>query len=304
MAKHFWLKLNEHFFDSDSVAILESQPNGEKYVMLWLKLLLKCLSGKEADRIGMLRVNDKIPYTPEILSKVIRMDIDTIRVGLDLFKTIGLIEVKDDGTIFIEAVHELIGRESESAERVKLFREKKKQELEAEKNKSVTVTKCNNNIEKRREELEKRREELELEKELDNVAMQPQVFDFDVTTDTYPVGIPKSLDTKVNKPETLYQLLWQSFLSQNDDKFSDYGKEGTCNKKLIEKITNTRPDDIPLEIYARMCLEAFRYMIDYSQDKYFKSMPFLPSRLVSCFDQVRVKVVKEIDTEKFYRGEK
>lgn len=124
MAKKYWLKLSEHFFNEDEVIFLESQQNGEKYIMMWVKLLLKCLRA-DSEQCGFMRFNDKIPYTDELLSKILRMDIDTVRVGMKYFQKLGMLEILDDGTLYVESVQKLIGKESDSAERVRKHRERK-----------------------------------------------------------------------------------------------------------------------------------------------------------------------------------
>jgi predicted phage replisome organizer len=141
MNKKFWLKLSAHFFDDDEMIYLESQENGYKYITLWQKILLKCLKEDNTSECGFLRFNEKIPYTAELLSKVIRMDIDTVRVGIEIFKKLGMIEILENGTYYIESVQKLIGKESESAERVRKHREKKA--LQCNGMKQI----CNDNIE-------------------------------------------------------------------------------------------------------------------------------------------------------------
>jgi predicted phage replisome organizer len=127
--KFYWLKIGEHFFESDQILYLESIENGEKYINFWLKLLLKCLKDKDDGEYGSLRFSDKMPYDDKLLSKILRTDIDTIRVGMKYFQELGMIEILDDKTIYIESVNKMVGKESESADRVRKFRERKRQAL-------------------------------------------------------------------------------------------------------------------------------------------------------------------------------
>lgn len=123
--RRFWLKLKRHYFDSENMLYLETVENGEKYTLIWVKLLLMCLKDNE-ENAGFLRFNDKIPYNDKLLSRVLRMDIDTIRIAMMHFKEVGMIEILDDGTLYIEEVQNMIGSESSSAERVRKHREKKR----------------------------------------------------------------------------------------------------------------------------------------------------------------------------------
>jgi predicted phage replisome organizer len=164
MNKRYWLKLNEHFFDDDKIVWLESQRNGEKYVLVWVKILLKCLKNRDEDNIGFLRFTDKLPYTDELLSKAISVDIDTLRVAMKYFDDLGMVERLDDGTLYVEAVQSMIGRETSAAERMRKMRENRKLlQITQVKRNNVTDVTCN---ELHNKELEKEEEEEE-EKEKD-----------------------------------------------------------------------------------------------------------------------------------------
>ena len=44
--RYYWLKLQENFFDDDTIDFIESQESGEKYVLFYLKLCLKALKNE------------------------------------------------------------------------------------------------------------------------------------------------------------------------------------------------------------------------------------------------------------------
>ncbi len=126
MAKRYWLKTNAHFFRDSHIVYLKSQKNGFEYIYLWQSLLLKCLEVDDESDCGFLRLNEKIPYSPELLSEIFGMNIDVVRAGVDLFVNLGMMSILENGTIYVESVQKMIGRESESAERVRQHRERKK----------------------------------------------------------------------------------------------------------------------------------------------------------------------------------
>ena len=97
--KYYYLKLKEDFFDSPEIKILESMPNGYKYSNLLLKLHLKALKFD-----GALKFNKYTPYNVEMISTAIGMDIDTVRVAFDLFKKLKLVEILNDGTIYMPKI--------------------------------------------------------------------------------------------------------------------------------------------------------------------------------------------------------
>ena len=169
--KFFWLKLQTTFFETDDIKLLLSQKNGADYVIFWQKLLLKSISTAEP---GVLRYKEKIPYTPEILSVVTDTNIDIVKTAMDKFAKLGLIQIKEDGEIWIEEATKLIGSESDSAERVRRFRERKKQKAlhsnagVTDSNKSVTQSKSKSKSKSKSIELEKEEEDNVCSNSLDN----------------------------------------------------------------------------------------------------------------------------------------
>ena len=85
--KYYWLKLKDDFFDKDEVKIIEGQPNGKDYIIFYMKLLLKSVKTE-----GELFFKETIPYSPQMLSTITNTNIDTVRVAVDLFISLGLME--------------------------------------------------------------------------------------------------------------------------------------------------------------------------------------------------------------------
>jgi hypothetical protein len=73
-----------------------------------------------------------------------------------------------------------------------------------------------------------------------------------------------------------YHAIEKSFLSKNDDTFTDYGKEGKAIKNLIKKARARAPDSP--EAFAAQMIEAF-WKLKNSGDKFYSSQPFIPSAL-------------------------
>ncbi|WP_423253379.1 phage replisome organizer N-terminal domain-containing protein [Melissococcus plutonius] len=120
--RYYWLKLKENFFEEDTIAWLEEQPNGKEHCLIYLKLCLKSLKtdGMLVRNVG----NMIIPYDAETLAKITNSTVDTIKVAMDLFKKIGLIQIFNDGEIYLNQLNELVGSETESAKQKRLQRAK------------------------------------------------------------------------------------------------------------------------------------------------------------------------------------
>lgn len=111
--RYYWLKLPEDFFDDDTTDFIESQENGEKYCLFYLKLCLKALKydGKLIRYVG----NMLIPYDEIGLAKLTKTDVDTVRSALAIFSKIGLVERLDTGEIFLSQLNEMVGTETQKA---------------------------------------------------------------------------------------------------------------------------------------------------------------------------------------------
>ena len=137
--RYYWLKISEHFFDDDNIKWLESQENGIEYVYFWIKLLLKCLKNKDSGEYGMLRFTERIPYDDNTLSKFTNTPIDTVRIAMKLFQELGMLEILENKTIYIEAVNKMIGKETDAADRMRKMRNKVEYKLLRDDRNNVTA---------------------------------------------------------------------------------------------------------------------------------------------------------------------
>lgn len=115
--KYYYLKLKENFFESEEVRIMEAMPNGMYYSNLLLKLYLKSLK-----REGELRFNDFIPYSTEMIATITNINIDIVRSGIQVLQQMKLIEILDDGSIYMMNIQNFIGQSSTEADRVRAYR--------------------------------------------------------------------------------------------------------------------------------------------------------------------------------------
>ena len=109
--KFYWLQLKEDFFEDDAIEWLEEQkPNGRDYAYFYLKLCLKSLksNGVLVRKVGKIL----IPYDNQKLAELTKMDFDTVTVAMELLKKIGLIQILENGEIYINQLENLIGSKS------------------------------------------------------------------------------------------------------------------------------------------------------------------------------------------------
>lgn len=115
--KYYYLKLKDNFFDSDELIILESMPDGYVYSNILLKLYLRSLRNE-----GKLMFNDRIPFNATMLSQLTRHSVGDIEKAIQIFNDLGLIEIMDNGAIYMMDIQNFIGESSTEADRVRAYR--------------------------------------------------------------------------------------------------------------------------------------------------------------------------------------
>jgi predicted phage replisome organizer len=115
--KYYYLKLKDNFYDDDRIKIIEGMTNGVYYSNLLLKLYLKSLKTN-----GQLRFTKAIPYDENIISTITNINIDIVRVGINVLLEMQFIEKLDNGTIFMTEIQNFIGKSSTEADRVREYR--------------------------------------------------------------------------------------------------------------------------------------------------------------------------------------
>lgn len=126
--KYFWLRLKRDFFKRHDIRIIESMPNGKDYLLFYLKLLCESV-----DHEGTLRFNNEIPYNEEMLSIITNTNVDIVRSAIKIFTELGMMDILDDGTFFMNEVEKMMGSSSQDEHtrestrlRVQAYRERQK----------------------------------------------------------------------------------------------------------------------------------------------------------------------------------
>lgn len=192
--KYYWIKLKEDFFDDDAINWLEEQPKGKEYALFYLKLCLKSIKteGVLIRTVGTMLV----PYDMKKLSDITRTDFDTVIVAMELLKNIGLVEVLENGEIYLPRLQNMVGSETDKAEIMRKLRGKEQNETKGIGNNVTEVlpncysSLIGNNV---TESLPNRYTEKEIEKEKDteidkNIIVEPSANIYQNIPEKYPVG--------------------------------------------------------------------------------------------------------------------
>lgn len=93
MAEVKWIKMATNIWDNRKIVQIESLPDGDTIIVIWLKLL--CLAGTTNDS-GMVYFTKEIPYTEQMLSTLFNRPLATIQFALKVFQEFKMISIIDD----------------------------------------------------------------------------------------------------------------------------------------------------------------------------------------------------------------
>lgn len=127
--RFYWMKLKESFMTSDTIDYFMSQPDGANYVVLYQMLCLKTINtdGRLSRQIGEVVIKYDVPKIQRDLKW---FSADTIRVALNLYKSFGLVYEDIDGVLVLADHNNLVGSETDWAEKKRLNKAKTGQNLE------------------------------------------------------------------------------------------------------------------------------------------------------------------------------
>jgi predicted phage replisome organizer len=154
-----WIKLTINMFDDEKVKLIESMPDADSILIIWIKLLIQ--AGK-TNANGYIYLNENVPYTDEMIATIFNRPLNTVRLALKTFQDFGMIEMDDTGIYIenwvehqnIEGLNKLKKKKEQNRLRQEKYRKKQKLIREG-KTGNVMVTLSNGT-------------ELELELELDS----------------------------------------------------------------------------------------------------------------------------------------
>lgn len=93
-----WIKLTTDMFDDEKISIIESMPDADSLIVIWVKLI--CQAGK-TNNDGYIYLSKDIPYTEETLATILRRPINTIRLALKTFIALKMLEKDEAGYLLL-----------------------------------------------------------------------------------------------------------------------------------------------------------------------------------------------------------
>ena len=125
MAEVKWIKIVTDIFDDEKILMIESLPLADNMIVIWFKLL--CLAGK-SNNSGVFLLNDKVPYSDEMLAAIFRRDLKTVQLALQTFEQFGMVEIIDNTvTIPNWSKHQTLDAYEKKKERDRLYQQQRRQ---------------------------------------------------------------------------------------------------------------------------------------------------------------------------------
>lgn len=89
-----WIKLSVNMFEDEKIDFIESLPEGDAILNIWVRLLT--MAGK-CNCNGYIFITESIPYTPETLAHKFRKQINIVTLALQTFQKLGMIQIDEQG---------------------------------------------------------------------------------------------------------------------------------------------------------------------------------------------------------------
>lgn len=93
MSEIKWIKITTDIFENRKIRQIESLPDGDAIIVIWLKLLT--LAGNINDQ-GLIYFTQEIPYTEEMMATQFNRPLSTVKLALKVFVEFGMIDIVDD----------------------------------------------------------------------------------------------------------------------------------------------------------------------------------------------------------------
>lgn len=98
MAEVKWIKITTNMFEDEKIDFIESLPESDAILVIWIKLLAQ--AGKNNVN-GFIFLTEKIPYTDEMLAHKFRRPLNTVKLALNTLKELEMITYSEEGFLKI-----------------------------------------------------------------------------------------------------------------------------------------------------------------------------------------------------------
>ncbi|MDD3596181.1 phage replisome organizer N-terminal domain-containing protein [Sulfuricurvum sp.] len=250
--KYFWLKLKQDFFHDPKIKKLRRMAGGDTYTIILQKIMLLSITDG-----GVIEFQGIEKTLHEELALILDEDVINVEAALSFMRAAGFIESIEDDRFLLPLVPQLVGSETDSAERVRRLREKRRSEPSALQC-NGDVTPCNKNVTTEKE--------IELEKDIrgDNAREEYLLFRMAGEGIKNPIAFKKTVMSELQDPtseESNDFVDWQSLMNiwpkSLNDLYQDFCSFGHKNRKTCKDIATDHRQDYGVNITPMMFEIAF-----------------------------------------------
>lgn len=250
MADVKWIKLTTNMFEDEKIRLIESMPEADTLLIIWIKLLAQ--AGK-TNANGYIFLNENIPYTEDMLATIFNRPIAVVRLALQTFKQFGMIEVDSNQFISVsnwgkhQSLNGLDKIREDTKKRVAAYRERKKLNLLNEGNGcNVTGNEDGNANETDKEE--EKELELERDKDINKYIVEIVTYLNDTCSTSYRSSTKKTKDLikarfnqgfNVNDFKKVIEIKASHWLT--DEEYNQYLRPSTLFGTKFEEYLNQQP---------------------------------------------------------------
>ena len=143
MSEVKWIKLTTTMFEDEKIDFIQSLPEGDSLLIIWVRLLT--MAGK-CNLNGFIFLTEHIPYSEDMLALKFKKSINIVKLALNTFVKLGMIEIDDSGYISLvnwEKHQNIEGLEKireQTRNRVRKYRQNKMELSNVTSNDTVTAS--------------------------------------------------------------------------------------------------------------------------------------------------------------------
>lgn len=229
--KYFWLKLKDDFFKKREIKKLRRLAGGDTYTIIYLQMQLLAI---KSDGIIYFEGTEKDIF--EQLELELDEDIENIKMTVHYLMHNNLLEINEKDDCFLPDTLNCIGKETESAERVRKHREKNKikqlQSNEQTLHCNMHALQCNSTVTKRNTEIE-----IEIDKDINKHIVHSDEMDmFEKLWNLYP---RKEGKVRITKSKSKLNELYKIGFEELERAINRYKKTTTGKDKQYIKMGST-----------------------------------------------------------------
>lgn len=282
MNSYKWIKLYTNLFDNRKIKQIESMPEGDALLVIWLKLLVLAANTNDG---GLVYFTHDLPYTDQMLATEFNKPLTTIQLALDIFIKFEMINIVDDiFQISNWEKYQCLDYEEKIKEQNRL-RKQKQRERQKQIECHVTVTEESRNVTEENKNKNKNKnnilnKEIYKEKKCDTPSdiLVEKVEDFDI-------------DNSIDKKDNIPYIEILDYLNVKTNRLTHGYRNTHSNRRLIKARFNegyTKEDFIV--VINNMC---DRWLNDPKYCEYLQPSTLFGNKFESYLNKPKLKNTSE-----------